>query len=656
MIKGYDGRSMTGRLRRTAAEISGQSCHSLRLLLLAVFLSLAANLPAIGQENPRPVLPTPPAAEEEPEEDRPGLPYSVTISGLEESPLASPVAAASQLVRLVNSPPPTRRGLQRRAEDDVERILDILFAVGRFGATAKLDIDYSTTPVSVHIAVTQGNVYRLDRVRVRVTQPRSPAIGEAIDLVALGVAPGTPAISGHISDAAPQIVRLFQERGYAFAESVRQEALVRDADQLVDVIYWIQPGPLVHFGETSITGNVGLDSQYIRNRIQWRPGERYDIRLVNETRRKLGFGGLFETVAIAPDEGQAAGPPPAPPTVETAGSAPSSDAETVNMEVQVEEGPTRFVGAGISWNSEDGPGANAFWGHRNVFGGAERFRIGALYIEREREIRAEFTKPDVFQPELEWKSELALVERNYDAYESRQGIFETGFEKPLGEYLRLGLGIHAERAWVEEEGQRSYYTLIGLPLTAELDSTDNTLNPTQGIRVYAKFMPASEMHGRDQFLTFAEGAASGYLPVVKDHLVLAGRSRAGMVFGASTLSLPATLRYYAGGGGSVRAFGFQKIGPLNANNDPTGGNSVIEFSGEARFRFLENYGVTLFADGASVSDNTIPTLDGFQWGPGIGLRYYTPIGPIRLDVAVPIDPRKDVDAAYQIYFAIGQSF
>ena len=139
--------------------------------------------------------------------------------------------------------------------------------------------------------------------------------------------------------------------------------------------------------------------------------------------------------------------------------------------------------------------------------------------------------------------------------------------------------------------------------------------------------------------------------------VLAGRARVGSTVGQPRRNVPANKRFYAGGGNSVRGYGYQKIGPLNDDDDPDGGRSLLELGAEFRAQVWGNFAVVPFVDGGTVYDNAYPDFsETFRWAAGIGLRYHTVIGPIRFDIAFPLNPRKGTDDPYQFYISIGQAF
>jgi translocation and assembly module TamA len=206
--------------------------------------------------------------------------------------------------------------------------------------------------------------------------------------------------------------------------------------------------------------------------------------------------------------------------------------------------------------------------------------------------------------------------------------------------------------------ERAQFLLAGARTRLAYDSRDDPLNPSKGLNGGVGLSPFTSVALTSTSFVIGEATLAGYQGVFKDdRVVLAARGRVGSIFGSSRSKVPASLRFYAGGGGSVRGYEFQSIGPLDERNDPIGGRSVIEVNGEARIKVIDAFGVVPFVDGGQVYDEVYPRLTSgdLQWAGGLGLRYYSPVGPIRLDIAFPINPRP-IDDAFQFYIAIGQAF
>ena len=213
------------------------------------------------------------------------------------------------------------------------------------------------------------------------------------------------------------------------------------------------------------------------------------------------------------------------------------------------------------------------------------------------------------------------------------------------------------RAREDHSGRcRAGYNLIGLPLSLKYDSSNNLLDPTKGIRATFSATPTEALGAGSHSFVILQAAASTYLDFSgTGRSVLALRGLVGEVPGTGTFALPPDQRFYAGGSATVRGYRYQSVGPEFVDGNPTGGTAVSAGTVEFRQRILGSYGLVGFVDAGQVSSNGVPFSSHWQVGAGIGVRYYTPIGPIRLDVAVPLD-RERGDDSFELYIGIGQAF
>ena len=200
--------------------------------------------------------------------------------------------------------------------------------------------------------------------------------------------------------------------------------------------------------------------------------------------------------------------------------------------------------------------------------------------------------------------------------------------------------------------------MLSLPLHFDWDSSGNLLDPSRGGRVILQLAPFQDIETTDLNFLKSRITATRYLRLLKaPSLVLAGRASLGVINGTSLLDIPPDERFYAGGGGSIRGYAYQSVGPLDEGDDPIGGRSVLELSAELRFMLTDRIGMVTFLDGGSAFASTFPdSSEDLQWAAGLGFRYFTPIGPLRLDVGFPLDRRTEIDDAFQIYVSIGQAF
>ncbi len=219
-----------------------------------------------------------------------------------------------------------------------------------------------------------------------------------------------------------------------------------------------------------------------------------------------------------------------------------------------------------------------------------------------------------------------------------------------------GAGFELER--IDEDNDKKDFGLLSFPLSFTYDNTADLLDPKSGTRANAALTPYVSVVRSDVDFLVMRLSDSVYVPLQEDgRLVLAVWARFGSIVGAkSTGDIPATKRLYGGGASSVRAYGYEELGPIGADGDPTGGRSLLELGTELRWRMFEDVGGVAFIEGGNVYDNSLPEFDErILWGAGVGVRYYTEFGPLRFDIAFPIN-RRDTDDAFQFYVGIGQAF
>jgi translocation and assembly module TamA len=440
------------------------------------------------------------------------------------------------------------------------------------------------------------------------------------------------------------LVAALGDSGHPFAKVEDRRVEIDRGTQTMDVTYTLDPGPLMHFGPAAIIGLERLNPAYVEGRVRWQGGEIYDASKVDETRRALIETGLFSTVQITP----AADP-------EHPGEA--------RMTIDATERVHRTIGAGLAYNTSQGFGARAFWENRNLFGNAENLRLSAEVGQQLDVFRANFRRPDFLAVNQDFLATAEVANDTPVAYSSRRELATAGIERRVDRWLTAGLSLLAEKANVTQLANvtpmtgTQHYELAGLPAYIKLDETDNLLNPTTGYRAQINVTPAHTFSG--SHLTFSTNLLSGstyWALGSEQRAVLAGKLALGSLDGAPLSQLPSDQRIYAGGGGSVRPYGYLMAGPLAPNNVPIGGRSSLVLNLEARIRITETIGIVPFVDAGSYYESPLPQLGRTPlFGVGLGARYYTAFGPLRLDLATPLHKRNG-DSPIQVYISLGQAF
>ena len=564
-------------------------------------------------------------------------PYRVDFTGVTVPALRDALKNASQLVALADRPPPSPAALRRRAQDDLPRLEAVLHAEGYWQARIAYRVDTTEHPARVTVTVMPGPLFHLARVTFALASGTPATLVAAQGAAAIGLAPGGAARSEPVEAGNARIVAIYEQNGFPFARVSDRHVVVDVATHTMSVSYTIDPGAPARFGTTAVAGLRRVARDFVTRRIAWKEGAAFDERAVETTRQDLVHSGLFSAVRISH------------------AAAPAADG-TVAMTIDVTEGPPRSVGAGVGYNTNLGLGASTFWEDRNLFGEGEDLRFTAGAAQKQLGVGADFRRPDFLGRKIDLVANAGLLQESTPAYDSRRRRGYIGLEDLVHPPYTLGGGVSIERAYLAETTRDENYLLIGLPFYLLRDTSNDLLNPTTGTRTTFTFTPYHGLLANDLDFFSARLEARAYHSLDQSgYAVLAGYAAVGTVVGTSLEDLPADKRLYAGGTGSVRGFAYQTAGPLDSSGTPIGGRSSLEFGTELRYRITPTIGLVPFFDAGDVYAANLPDRIRLFYSAGLGLRYYTAIGPIRLDLAFPINKRAS-DSAFQVYISIGQAF
>ena len=611
------------------------------------------------------------------------VPYAVAIEVVDgPDSLKGKMRDVSQLAKLVREPPDSLLALERRARADEETAVRLLHSQCYYDGRATFSIDRAATPVRVTLRLVPGPRFAVGRAAVRYEPPpvvpdsflhRTRVTGfwglEREDLPAPsfpdavpGVTVGRPIVADDMLAAVAAMPEALRRTGYPLAKVAESRYTLDPAARTLTADIVIDPGPPALMGRIEVRGNREVNAAYLRRLAPWTPGkEPWDDEMLNDYANTLRGLGLFRSVEAAPLtddmelERRVLGPDGA-----------EGDVAVVPAAIEVTEGPARSVSASARYDTDTGFGVEGTWEHRNLFHNGERLTLDAPISQQEIGLKAAFEKPAFLQREQRLLANAAALWENTDAYRQQSLKGEIGLDRRLARQWWGGVHLGAEGGSLKDNEHAEHaYGVIRPSAGLRHDSRNNKLNPGSGMEAELKIVPFSGFY-EEFFGAFATtlSAAAYYAPygrtpdgAIDDRLVLAGRVEGGAMLGASSLeSIPASLRYFTGGAGSVRGYAYQAIGPRDRDGDPLGGRSYQVVNLEARFKVTENVGIVPFLDGGMVYKDEVPRIIGdMDWGTGLGLRYYTPIGPVRLDVATPLH-RIDGDPPVQVYISIGQSF
>ncbi len=579
-----------------------------------------------------------------------GIVYEIKWPSIDHE-LLEALKTESSLIKLEKRPPTSRSGLIKRAERDVEQFKKVLAAHGYFAGHVTFVLRKKKKSLLVKFKVNSGEHYKVSQITLLAPNNVNVMENQTVSLTTdvVGVRPGDYVNLPKIHNGKERIKKYFQHIGYPFVEVGEPEAVINHEKAELQIIYRLQTGLLTHIAETKIEGLTHLSPDFVKNRVLWHSGEPYDQKLVDKTRRKLIETGLLATVTITPEK--------------------TLDPEKVVMAVKTSESAPRAFGAGARFATSEGIGGHLSWDHNNLRGNGEHLGFSLNSSKRESKARAAYDISDFLTPRQKWMNEISIVRERTRAYVGRTYNVGTRIQRPLNDQLGASIGLLGEvgRIWRE---QTLYNTrLVGFPGELKLDASDDLLNPTRGIRADGRVTPYLGKLDKSRGMTITQGNVSAYLPFMTNELgesngVLAGFVTGGSVFIKDLDAIPPNKRFYAGGGGSVRGYGYQKLGPLDSKYIPLGGRSLAEIGTELRVKTSETIGFVTFLEGGSVSSNKMPDFRGknMLWGAGVGLRYYSTVGPIRVDLAFPLKRRrvvasgKAIDAPFQFYISVGQAF
>jgi translocation and assembly module TamA len=585
-------------------------------------------------------------------------PYSVTLAPTGDPALDQALADSSTLLGLRKAGAVGPFALIGRARNDATRFQTALESFGYYDGKAEIRIagrrlddpelpailaaTPAKPPVAVAVTFDLGPLFHLGRVRIDGTVPEQAR-------AALALAPGQPARAADVFAARTRLLGTLQAEGYALANVSDPQAILHPASRTLDVAFRVDTGPRVDLGPISITGLKTVNESFVRRRLTVHPGERFDPAKLAGARQDLASLAVFSAVSVR---------------LATA----TNEEGQLPVTFVLTERPLHAVTLGASYSTDLGIGLNASWEDRNLFGNAEDLKLsagttlgGTAINHPGYNANATFTKPDFLARDQSLAISLGTVDQSLDAYDQTAVTGSISLSRPLLPHLTGSIGIAGEVEKITQNNVSNNFTLLGLPIGLTYDSTNSLLDPTRGIRAAAIVTPTYSFGPSSRPFVLAQLTASTYLDF--SHLagekpgrtVLAARALIGSAFGTSLADLPADKRFYAGGSGTVRGYKYLSIGPQFPSGSPEGGTAVSAATLELRQRFLANWGAATFVDAGQVSTTANPFSGGVRVGVGGGLRYYTPIGPIRLDVAVPLNREPGGDA-FELYIGLGQAF
>jgi translocation and assembly module TamA len=579
--------------------------------------------------------------------------YTVKFTPSADAKLDSLLNQTASLLSLQKKLPPAPFALIGRAQADQAQFLIVLHSLGYDSGSVAITIggralddptllDALTVapaqpPVQVVVTPRKGPLYHLGTVSIATLPPgfTCPAI----------VKPGEIALAAPILAATGTLTTALHNQGYAFATVSPPLAVADGGTDTLDVTYTVNPGPRVDIGAIEFAGLTRTDPAFLRRHIPLKPGQRFSDTGLSAARDSLLGLSVFSAVTPEPQQ---------------AGYANGS----VPILFRVQEQKRHAVTLGISYATDTGFTLSGSWEDRNVFRHAETLTFslaasnygGSDGTAPGYDLKAVFTKPDYFAVGQTLSLSAEAIRQSLIPYSRTAFVAGPSLSLPLTKHVSFGYGVSFETENIEQEGTSRDYVLAQLPLSLTYDSADSVLEPTRGIDATVSLTPTRPLAGGAGVFTIAQANAATYLPVERNARgTLALRALLGSIQGASQFQVPADQRFYAGGSGTIRGFSYQTVGPLFADDIPEGGDAIDTGTIEFRQRVGKSFGVVPFVDAGQVGAGSAPFTGTLRVGVGIGARYYTGIGPIRVDVAFPLN-RTPNSGAFAFYIGLGEAF
>ncbi|KKW93178.1 autotransporter assembly complex protein TamA [Sphingobium chungbukense] len=603
---------------------------------------LAAPLPPLDSVQVPPQV----ATDANPQEKTEAVRYSVAIEGFGKTGLEDEFRDSSSLVG-GKGKADTAAMLQARAHEDEALAVRLLYSQGYYDATALASLDQAGDgALKAIVSVTPGKRYSIGTIVIHA----GPTVPPGLIRDSLPLRTGDFIVATAVEGAEANVGVKLPENGYPFAKVGERDILLDPAMATGDYTLPVETGPRGSFRAITTTGGkqaFGADHMTVIGRFK--PGELYDSRKVDDLRRALVATGLFSSISVDPVRTNQPGP---------------DGTEYVDLNVAQEAGKPRTLAGELGYGTGQGFRAEGTWTHRNLFPPEGAVIASVIAGTQEQGASGTFRRSNAGKRDKSFQTGIAVNHQNYDAYEaytlglnigwSRQStpIFQKRWTYSYGaEVLLTNEQVVVDPATADKT--RRTYFIGGLPVQIGYDRSNDLLNPTKGFRANLRAEPEGSLHGSFSPYIRATFDLTGYYPV-SGSLVIAGRARVGTISGVKRDDVAPSRRIYAGGGGSVRGYGYQELGPKDANNDPIGGRSVNEFAVEGRYRFGD-YGVVAFVDAGQVYESAMPQFSNIRYGVGLGGRFYTNFGPFRADIAMPIN-RQPGESKFALYIGIGQAF
>jgi len=605
--------------------------------------------------------------------------YQVDLASVGNDDINQTLKATSDLLSLRTSAPVSPFGLIARARSDTDRLKTALESFGYYESHVTININglpltdpslgeaLTALPqgssARVAVSFSLGTLYHLRRIDIDGEVP--PPINAR---QTLGLSSGQPAVAATVLAGGAHLLSAMQEQGYAFAQVDAPVAYEAADAPVLDVSFHVVAGAKVRIGEIHVEGLQRVHESLVRRRLLLHSGEIYKPSAIEAARHDLLGMNVFSQVSVQ------------------VGSK-ADESGDVPITFKLRERLRHSINLSAAYSSDLGGSGGVTWTDRNVFGNAEQLSVtanltnlgGSDTTGTGYDTGVKYVIPDFLHRDQSLQFAVSAIKQQLQAYDQTAQTASVTLSRKLSSVWTVSAGLSATDETILQVvnalpnasgvivpvSAKFDYTLLAVPFKVIYDSTNLPTaleDPRHGFRGSLTLTPTLAIgHPNATFLISTLSIATYFdlnnlLPIAPGRSVLAARALAGVAEGAGELSLPPDQRFYAGGTSTIRGYGYQLVGPMFPNTDnPTGGTAITTGGLEFRQRLYSNWGFVAFVDAGQVSASLKPLPDDIRVGAGAGVRYYTPIGPIRFDLAVPVDRRAGEDS-FEVYIGLGQAF
>jgi len=567
--------------------------------------------------------------------------YVVKYEGVNNKELLDMLKTVSQLETLKAHPPATVTALNRRAEADIPNLIQGLQTYAFFRPKITFIIDSQSSPAVVTMNIETGATYYLTSFQIVLDSKQH--LLDNVHLENLGVRLDHPADPQMIHEAEHYLLHILSWKGHPIA-TVNREVIADIKSQTVSVVLTVDLGPEVVFGKTTIKGLGSVHPNFICRKILWFEGMQFQPDLIDQTQQSIEDSGLFSSVTISIGEG-----------LDEDGELP--------VVIDLIESKHRTIGIGASYTTQLGPGFIAEWELRNMRGLGERLTFLADVWGVRQRGAFEYRQPDfkVIGQDILWIGEYE--------YEKTEAFVESFYsvtnlvERQINSRTLAAGGLQFKQLDSTKSNNNGTFSLIKVPLHLRWSSANNLMDPTCGQSINLKLIPTIRVLNRS-FMYYTQTFVGTFYYTFDKHEMwtLATKMDLGTIFGAQDRTIPPPERFYAGNEHTLRGYRYMTVSPLGPDGKPIGGRSLMVFATELRSRLGDKLGWVAFYEVGNVYKAIVPDFNvGQLQSVGFGIRYQTPVGPLRADVAVPLNRRTRpdgsfLDRAYELYFSMGQAF